>query len=261
VNPYMFDFRLDIGAAGAGFPRPKTYYVAVDAGRDQFTGQLLAGRYVLRSWVNDVMPPFIQPLTTKVSAGRPTLAARVVDGAFGEPASGVDPFSLVIQYRRVLVGAVAYDPLTGIALFPLPREAPVLRAGKQRLIISASDNQEGKNVSSTSEDVLPNTGYRRATLDVVRGPTLTWLAPARGTCAARQTRLLVVAGSSTRVRSVRFFDGEQPIGSDRRGVAGLFAGTWRTRNEQRGRHLLRAVAVDAQGREAEVTRPVRICRR
>jgi hypothetical protein len=260
VNAYMFDFRLDIGAAGAAFPRPKTYYISVDAGRDAFTGRLLAGRYALRSWVNDVFPPLVQPLTRRVHAGRPMLVARVVDGPFGEPASGVDPFSLVISYRRVLVGAVTYDPLSGIALFPLPREAPLLRAGKRRIVISASDNQEAKNVASTSDEVFPNTGYAAVTLNVVAGPAVTWLAPERGDCAARQTRLLVVAGSTARVRSVRFYDGRQLLGTDTRGPGGLFGGTWRTRREPSGRHELRAVAVDAQGRKAEAVRQVRVCR-
>jgi hypothetical protein len=261
VNPLMFSYRVDLGVAGAFFPRPKTYYVSVDAGRDPFTGRLLSGRYVLRSWVNDVFPPLVVPLTTRVSTGRPTLIARVIDGAFGEPASGIDPLSLVIGYRRVLVGAAVYDPLSGIAVFPLPREAPALRRGKTRAVIAASDLQEAKNVNTSGPDPMPNTSFRRATLTVVAGPTVTWVAPDRNECAVQRTRLVVVAGSSTRVRSVRFFDGSQQIGADRRGAAGLFAATWRTRGEPRGRHTLRAIVVDADGREAEATRPVRICRR
>ena len=261
VNALTFSYRADLGVAGAFFPRPKAYYVAVDAGRDPFTGRLLSGRYVLRSWVNDVFPPLIVPLTTRVSAGRPTLIARVVDGAFGEPASGVDPLSLVIGYRRVLVGAAVYDPLSGIAVFPLPREAPVLRSGRTRAVIAASDLQEAKNVNTSGPDPLPNTNARPATLTVVSGPTVTWVAPERNECAAQRTRLVVVAGSSTRVRSVRFLDGSQRIGTDARGAAGLFAVTWRTRGESRGRHALRAIVVDSQGREAEATRLVRICRR
>ena len=132
VNNLTLDFPLDIGAAATVFPRTKAYYVSVDSGRDQFTGRSLGGEYLLRAWVNDVQPPLLGLITNRVAAGRPTLALRVLDlGA------GVDPFSLVIGYGRALIGAAAYDPLTGIAIFPLPREAPALRAGKRLLSASA----------------------------------------------------------------------------------------------------------------------------
>jgi minor extracellular serine protease Vpr len=261
VNPLTFDYRVNIGAAGASYPRPKNYYVAVDAGRDPFTGELLAGSYIMRSWVNDVFPPFIQMLTTRVAAGRPTLAVRVVDGALGEPASGVDPLSIALSYRRVLVGAIAHDPVTGVAIVPLPAAAPALRAGKRSMIALASDLQEAKNVNVIGPDPMPNSGFRRSRIEVVNGPALTWVAPERNECAERRARLLVLASSTARVRSVRFFDGDGPIATDRRGAADLFAATWSTRREQRGRHTLRAVAVDARGREIEATRRVRICRR
>src|SRR5205823_10857520 len=93
VNEFMFDFRADIGAAGSVFPRQKKYYVAVDSGHDTFTGQSLGGRYLLRAWVNDVSPPLVAPVTTRVAAGRPTLVLRIADLQ-----SGVDPLSLVIAY-------------------------------------------------------------------------------------------------------------------------------------------------------------------
>ena len=124
VNNLTIDYPLDIGAAGTVFPRTKAYYVAVDSGRDLFTGRSLGGAYVLRAWVDDVQPPLLGLLTSRVSAGRPTIALRVVDLG-----SGVDPYSLVIGYGQTLIGAVAYDPVSGIALFPIPNEAPQLRAG------------------------------------------------------------------------------------------------------------------------------------
>ena len=105
VNNLTLDFPLDIGAAATVFPRTKAYYVSVDSGRDQFTGRSLGGQYLLRAWVNDVQPPLLGLITSRVAAGRPTLALRVLDlGA------GVDPYSLVIGYGRALVGAAAYDP-------------------------------------------------------------------------------------------------------------------------------------------------------
>ena len=51
---------------------------------------------MLRAWVDDLQPPLIGLITSRVSAGRPTIALRVLDlGA------GVDPYSLVIGYRDV----------------------------------------------------------------------------------------------------------------------------------------------------------------
>ena len=163
VNPLTFSYQIDIGAAGATFPRPATYYLAVDAGRDPFTGRLLAGRFLLQSWVNDVLPPLIAPVTTRVSAGRPTLVVRVLDiggGGVFDPGSGIDVLSLTIGYRNVLVGAAAYDPASGIAVFPLPTAAPALRPGSLSLAMLASDNQEAKNVNVAGDDIAPNTGVR-----------------------------------------------------------------------------------------------------
>jgi hypothetical protein len=108
--------------------------------------------------------------------------------------------------------------------------------------------------------VMPNTAIGRLPLRVVRGPALTWLAPERGECVRGRTRLLALASSTARIRAVRFFDGGQRIGTDRRGPEGLYAVTWQTRGEPRGRHRLRAVVVDAKGRQYTVARRVRVCR-
>jgi hypothetical protein len=257
VNSLTFGYQLDIGAAGAALPKPGRYFVSVDSGRDMFTNRRLAGRYVLQAWVDDVFPPFIQPVTTRVSTGRPTLVARVVDGIIG-PGSGVDPVSLVIGYRGVLVGAAFYDPVSGYAIFPLPAAAPALRAGRTPAVISGSDNQEAKNVNTSGEDILPNTAFRSAPLTVVRRPTLTWLVPESNQCLPRVARMTVVAGSPSRIRSVSFFDGRRRVATARRGETGLYTATWRPRGK--GRHSLRAVVLDARGRTASASRPARVCR-
>ena len=86
VNNLTVDYPLDIGAAATIFPRTKSYYVAVDSGRDQFTGRSLGGSYLLRAWVDDLQPPLVGLITSRVAAGRPTIALRILDlGA------GVDP--------------------------------------------------------------------------------------------------------------------------------------------------------------------------
>ena len=255
VNNLTIDYPLDIGAAGTVFPRTKTYYVAVDSGRDPFTGRSLGGSYVLRAWINDLDPPLLGLITSRVSAGRPTIALRVLDDG-----AGVDPYSLVIGYGRTLIGASAYDPASGIALFGLPREAPALRAGRPMLGASAADFQEAKNVDSVGDQLLPNTAFASGPLRVVARPTVTWLAPEARRCVARTAQLVALAGSPAAVRSVRFLDGSRPIATVRRGAGGVFTAAWRNGGAATGRHQLRAIVTDAKGRKAEARRTVRICR-
>jgi len=255
VNELMFDFGIDIGAAGASFPKVQRFYVSVDSGSDDFTHQSYPGGYVLRSWVNDVRPPRIRLVTKRVTAGRPTIVARVIDKG-----AGVDPLSLVIAYRGVLVGAVLYDPTSGVAIFPLPRQASALPKGRTRAILSASDYQESKNVNSVGDDILPNTAFRPVGITGVSGPALTWVSPTEGQCVGGTAGLLVVASSAKRVRSVRFFvDGKQ-VDIDRNGAADLFSGSWTTRLAATGKHELRAVATEVGGRTLAATRHVKVCR-
>jgi minor extracellular serine protease Vpr len=255
VNNYMLDYRADIGAAAAVFPVPADYYLVVDSGRDPFTNKSLAGSYVLRSWVNDVRAPRVVPLTVRVAAGRPTLAVRVLDGARG---SGVDPLSLIVGYRNALVGAAAFDPPSGIAVFPLPDAAPKIRRGRTRVTFSAADYQETKNLATPHDTILPNTRYRRVSIRGVLGPAVSWLTPAPGGCVGKGRRLLVLASSTARVRSVRFLDGKRTVAVDRSGTAGLFAVTWR--GGRRRAHELHAIAVDARGHRAEASLRARTCK-
>ncbi len=255
VNNLTLDYPLDISAAGTIFPRTKSYYVSVDSGRDPYTGRSLGGQYVLRAWLNDVEPPLLGLVTARVSAGRPTIALRVFDEG-----AGVDPYSLAISYGQTLIGAAAYDPSSGIALFPLTGQAPVLKAGRRTLSAQAADFQEAKNVDSVGEELLPNTAFARGPIRVVAGPTVTWLAPEARECAAARTPLAVLAGSNARVRSVRFFDGQKAIAAGRGGGSGLYTGTWRRAGAAKGRHTLRAIVTDAGGRKAEARLLVRVCR-
>jgi minor extracellular serine protease Vpr len=254
VNSLTLLYRADIGATGGNYPARKDYFVVVDSGHDEFTGKRLAGRYELHSWVNDLRRPAIVPLTTRVAAGRPTLAARVVDPGRG---SGVDPFSLVIGYGGVLVGALLYDPVLNIALFPLPSDAPKIRRGKTRITWTASDYQEAKNLDTPA--ILPNTRVRRGVVRGVAGPAVTWLAPKPGSCLRKGSSLAALASSTARVRSVRFLDEKRTVAVDRSGPAGLYGVTWKPGPRERT-HALHAVAVDARGRRAEATLRLHACR-
>ena len=254
VNAYMYDYRADVGAAAQQYPRQTAYYISVDSGRDRLTGQRYAGSYLLRAWVNDVTPPKLSVLTRVVSTGRPMLVVRAQDAG-----AGVDPFSIALNYGRVLIGAIAYDPFTGLAFLPLPAAAPALQPGRTATISAASDYQETKNLDQASANPLPNTGYTRARLRVVAGPTVTWLTPDKNACAAANTQLLVTAGSNKRVASVSFFDGKRRIARVTRGTLGLYNTVWRTKGAAKGKHRLRVLAVDSARHTALATRTIRVC--
>jgi hypothetical protein len=253
-NGSMPDFLFNVGAAGGVFLPAGRYYVSVDSGRDLFTGRSLAGPYTLRSWVNDVRPPNVALLTTKVSAGRPTIVARVRDAA-----SGVDPLSLLLLYGTNQLGAVSYDSQTGIAIFSIPRESNPVRPGTEFMRIFASDYQETKNIGTEGTNPMPNSRFRGIRMTVVNGPAVTWISPRKNACLPARAKLQVVATSPSVISSVGFFDGNRQIARVRRNTTGIYSFTWRAK-PRKGPHVLRAVASDVAGREAEASQPVKVCR-
>jgi hypothetical protein len=259
VNGSISDFLYSIGASGGVFLPPGRYYVSVDSGRDLFTGRSLAGPFVLRSWVNDVRPPVVRIITSVFSTGHPTIVARITDAK-----SGVEPLSLQLYFgpstRQESVSATMFDPQTGIAVFSLPRESLRLQAGPQIVRFVASDYQEAKNIDTESKNPLPNTAVRGFRAEAVNRPTITWLTPGDGRCAAQRQKLLVVANDNVPISSVGFFEGNRQIGRVRKNVAGLYQMTWNTSGKRKGARTLTAVVSDVRGREARATRTVRICR-
>jgi minor extracellular serine protease Vpr len=256
VNGLMFDYRADVEAAGAIFPRTKRYYVAVDSGSDPFTGAALPGQYVVKAWVDDLRPPRVRLLTRRVTAGRTTLAAKVVDTQ-----SGVDPLSLVIAYNRIQLGAAAYDPVSGLALFPIPTQAPPLVRAQTRGTLSAADFQETKNVNTIGVNVLPNTAFAPASIKAVKGPSLSWLLPNTPACMRGSSiDLLVVADSTRAVRSVTFHDARTRIGVDRTGVSGLYSVSWKLARVRKARHVVTATVRNAGGRTYSARQVVRVCK-
>jgi minor extracellular serine protease Vpr len=255
VNDLTYDYLFPISAAGASFPRVQAFYVSVDSGRDQFTNRRLAGRYLLRSWVNDVSPPFLSVLTRRVSSGRPTIVIQTLDLQ-----SGVDPLSLAIGYKSDVIGASDYDPLTGLATFPLPRAAAALKPGKLRLAVLSSDFEEAKNINTTGASIMPNTSVAVIRLKVVRGPAVTWLQPARFDCIAKSQQLLVAASATSGVKSVRFLLDGHAVAKGRRTVDGIWAAKLSAGHEGKGRHKLEARVTDRHGHTATDQVSLRRCR-
>ena len=255
VNALTYDSNLDIGAAGAQFPRLQRFFVSVDSRTDPFTDKPLKGKYLLNSWVNDVTPPFVRMLTTRVSAGRPLLVGQAVDLG-----SGVDPLSLVIAYNKALVGASAYDPSTGLIIFGIPTAAPKFKPGKTNAIVAVSDYQEAKNINTVGNDLFPNTAFLRSKITVVNGPTVTWIEPPAHVCALKNDRLVVVAGSNKRVKDVTFRDNGKRIGTDKSGGDGVYTIAWKTGKLKKGVHLLTATLRDSAGHRVAAGRRFRVCK-
>ncbi len=255
VNALTFDANLDIGAAGVQFPRLQRFFVSVDSRADEFTNRSQKGRYILNSWVNDLTPPAVRVLTTRISAGRPLIVAQALDLG-----SGVDPLSLVINYNRALVGASLYDPLSGLIVFGIPTAAPKFKPGKTRAIILASDFQESKNVNTVGNDLMPNTNFLETRLTVVNGPTVTWIEPPAHVCAIKNDSLVVVAASTTKVAKVVFRDNGRQVGVDKQGPGGVYGAVWHTTKLKRGVHHLTATVVDGSGRQAAAGRQLKVCK-
>jgi minor extracellular serine protease Vpr len=250
VNALTSGYLLPIGAAGASFPRQQRFFVVVDSGRDRFDGRSLAGRYTLRSWVDDVTPPSIQLLTRRVAPGRPTLVLRVRDAG-----AGVDPSSLTIAYRGVLIGATNYDPKSGLALFPLPRAAPALVRGTLQLRLVASDHQEAKNIDTVGPSIMPNTRSTNVRIRVTAGTSIDWIQPAAGACLAKRQVVSVAVSSTQKVTGVRLRVDGRNLRTVRQ--ADLWAATLGAVSP--GRHVLQAVASSAKNRVASARRIVRTC--
>ncbi len=255
VNSLTFDSGLDVGAAGVQFPRLQRFYVAVDSRADEFTNKSQKGQYVLKAWVDDLTGPAVRILTTRVTAGRPLIAAVAVD-----PQSGVDPLSLVINYNKALVGASAYDPASGLVLFGIPTAAPPFKAGTTNLTLEASDYQETKNINTVGDAIYPNTTFAQKKLTVVAGPTVSWLAPPSSVCAAKSEQLVVIGGAVKTIRQVAFtLDGKR-IGVDKSGSAGIYSFAWKTAKVEKGTHTLVATLTDAAGKTAASGRTIKICK-
>ena len=258
VNSYLYSYLADVQAAGIQYPLQGQYYVSVDSGHDEFTGKSFAGKYILRAWLNDVTPPLAAMVTTTVAAGRPTIVARTIDLQ-----AGVDPLSLVFAYGRVLVGAAAYDPVSGVAVFPLPASVPALQVGRTPTIFITGDFQEDKNVDQAGEitSILPNTTFVSTRLHVVNHPVVQWLFPLPGDCATARTRLVVVASATRRIRNVAFFARGKRVAKVTHGSAGLYAATWRTKGLKAGSYGLSAVVTDAAGKTSSANVGARICKK
>ncbi len=260
VNGQLPDFLYSIGAAGGVFLPPGRYYVSVDSGRDLFTGRSLAGRYTLRSWVNDVRPPTVRVITKTLSSGRPTIVAKITDAK-----SGVDPHSLQLFFgpaaRQSTVGAHALR--SGRRGSPPSRfRARRSRSGPGRSSCRSSHpTTRSRRTSTRSPTARSRTRASRGSAPrPCRGRRSRGSRPRRAGASPRGSACSWSRTTTCRSRPSASSTATAQIGRVRKNVAGLYEMTWRTSGKRKGAHVLTAVASDVRGREAEATQTVRICK-
>jgi subtilisin family serine protease len=149
LNPYQQFARPEPVVADV-LPDPGTYDFVFDTP----TGAK-PGAFTFRFWVNDTAPPSIKLL------GRTTIAGRLVRFAVRDAGSGVDRRSL-----RVEIGGKPF-PFFTYAHGVLSIRTKSLQAGRQFLTVTASDNQETKNMEDVGP-VLPNTRVLHAAVTLRR---------------------------------------------------------------------------------------------
>ena len=167
-------------------PRPKTYYVAVDSGRDRSRASLLGGP-VHAPLVGERRVPAARPASHHAGRNRQADARGPRDRR---------------SIRRARLGrrpAVARDrvrqrPRRGRGLRPglRARGLPAAgggagpAAGRTPTTIVASDYQEAKNVNTSGAEIMPNTAFRASRITVVAKPAVTWLSPSANRARRRR---------------------------------------------------------------------------
>ena len=144
LDPYQGFDRAE-PVVGAVLPDPGTYEFVFDTP----TGAK-PGAFEFRFWINDTSPPSIRTLHHNVKIGRPIrLSVR-------DSGSEVDPRSF---HAKVGGKSVRLTYAHGVLLL----RTKGLRAGKQAVLVRASDYQETKNMEDVGP-VLPNTRVLRTTV-------------------------------------------------------------------------------------------------
>jgi subtilisin family serine protease len=135
-NPYRSLFGRAVPASAVIMPSAGTYGLVFDT-----RNRASAGRFTFRLWVNDTKPPAIRFLSY---ARGGTIRVRITDAG-----SGVDPSAISVTLDgETEQGAYSRGVLT-LSIVPLKR-------GAHRLVVTASDFQETKNMEDVAR-ILPNT--------------------------------------------------------------------------------------------------------
>ena len=150
---------------------------------DPFTRPPLAGRYVLRSWVNDVTPP--SPAAHDARRRRPP------DHRRARARRAVRASIRCRSRSATAASSSARRATTRSRVSPSSRcrarrgRCPQEHAGGP---VSASDFQEAKNVNTVGDEIMPNTPFTPVKITGVVGPSLTWLSRRRTQCVSTTAR-------------------------------------------------------------------------
>jgi subtilisin family serine protease len=144
LNPYAASFHRAQPIVGAVYPGNGAYDFVFDT-----PTAAQAGRFTFRFWINDLTPPSVRLVGRRGT----TLLVSVRDAG-----AGVDPSA----FEATVDGRSAPFKWTGTTLrgFTGPRGP-----GVHRLVVSASDYQEAKNMEDVGP-VLPNTRVLRTSFRV-----------------------------------------------------------------------------------------------
>jgi subtilisin family serine protease len=138
LNPYRKTYGASVPIAGVDVPAAGLYDIVFDT-----RSASLAGPFTFRYWANDVTPPKLH-----VAARRRAIVVSATDAG-----SGVDPSTLVVTVDGHNV------PAHGTTF------AIKATKGKHKVVVTASDYQESKNMENVPP-ILPNTATLRVTVAV-----------------------------------------------------------------------------------------------
>jgi hypothetical protein len=138
LNPYRKTYGLTVPIGGVDVPAAGPYDIVFDT---RAVSQ--AGAFTFRYWVNDVTPPKLKV----------TVVRRAIVVTANDAGSGVDPstFAVTIDGHKVSTRGTMVNKPTS--------------KGKHKVVVSASDYQEAKNMENVPP-ILPNTATRRVTVVV-----------------------------------------------------------------------------------------------
>ena len=141
INPYLSSFGEYMPVAAAVLPGPGDYEIVFDT-----RSAADAGPFTFRYWVNDTTPPAIHVVST---------GAGAITVSISDTGSGVDSGSIDVTLDGNAVPSSFKDGLLVVKATP----------GSHRLVVTASDYEELKNMEDVGP-ILPNTTTLRRTVTV-----------------------------------------------------------------------------------------------
>ena len=162
--------------------------------------------------------PAVRILTTRVTAGRPLIAA-----SRGRPAVGRRPAVARHQLQQRARRRVGVRPLERPHPVRHPDAAPPFKAGKTNLILAGVGLPGGEEHQHRRRRDLPEHDVRAEEADGRRRPDRLLAHPPAGVCAAKTEQLVVIGGALKKISQVAFTVDGKRIGVDKTGPAGIYS--------------------------------------